>query len=400
MTSKRFFYLLAFALFLRLVFIFGVLNFHPSLYAFVDGDGYMEMGEQFHRGEYLFENKYFQRLPFYPAIVSFISLLPVDRILLVRFWNILVDAVALAMIYIYAKSAFNERCALFAGFLYALHPLVVYRLGMVNTEILQAALLAICVLGALFLLRAASPRKALLLSMAMTLFLFVNTAGRLLPVLYAAFMMIYVRGKKTLLVIACYLTPAISFILAWGVYNYVVSGEYFLFDTRGGKEFWVGNCQAIDGREEGPQREFFLQQLQRKLDRYIYEFKLTPKGLNDRLFQDGMDEIRANPRGALLLFAKKVIRFWFVPASETMLWFTIPLQGFYLLTALYGAYLLGIRSPESAIPFFTIAYFNAIYAVSYACIRYSHAVMPLVCIFSGAALSFLYERWKLSKARA
>ena len=238
-----------------------------------------------------------------------------------------------------------------------------------NTELIQGAAIAFWLLGASRTLETGKTVHAVLLSLLSTALVFISPALQLIPVCFFGLLFFWRPPKNALRLGAALLIPFILFCVGWGMRNYAVAGEFFLFDIRGGKEFWLGNNQAVEGRWEGPKQKVWLEQW----SQYINEAKQQGGGdkeINQYLYQKGLEEIRSNPAGAIVLFAKKFYRFWYVPASEKMIPILFPIQSFYLILAITGLFTVGIRSPRSALPLFIIAYFCGIYTLSYACVRF------------------------------
>ncbi|MBN2330072.1 MAG: glycosyltransferase family 39 protein [Candidatus Omnitrophica bacterium] len=399
--SRRFLFLLIAALAARLAWIAWIPLGGASLYPFFDADGYKEAAEALHNGEFLDNGEQIKRMPLYPALTAFfgrgISQNPLTAdnapgIGAVRIWHALLDVGALACLYLFVRRWQGEGPALAAGVLYAFYPLALYRIPLMNTEIIQGAAVAFWILGASRLLDAPRMREALLLSLLSSVLAFISPALQFLPLLFAVYLFFAYPWKTFYRIAAALLIPYAAICIGWGLRNDALTGQFFLFDTRGGKEFWMGNFQEVDGRWEGPKQDVWIAKW------HEYTKKIEDEGggereVNQYLYRRGVQEILLNPPGALLLFAKKFLRFWYVPASERMLYLTVPLQTFYLALAGVGIAAAGIRKRVAALPLFLIGYYCGLYTLSYACIRFSLPIMPWVCALAGIGLCGLWN-WR------
>ncbi len=375
-----------------------------QLYGNLDGDGYLvKWSEDFQNGLFLDNPGSVLRMPLYPGLIasisSLVSFFTDDReslMTVLQIWNVLLDLSALIAVYLLVRKLADERTALIAGALYVFYPFALYRLPMLGTEIPQTAALAFWVLGAVTVLEKKRLRDAAFLSLLSAVLVFISPATQLMPVCLVIYLFISIPFRQAGKLSAAYLIPVVILSLGWGARNAALTGEFFLFDVRGGKEFWLGNFQEAEGRWEGEHRELW----EKKLRQFRWEARTqgaSQNQVNATLYRKGIEEIISNPPGAMILFVKKFFRFWTVPASERLLWATIPIQSFYLLFALMGIYFRGIADRKLWIPLFVIIYFCGIYTLSYACIRFSHPIMPWVCALAGVGV---YETVKRLKPNA
>ncbi len=385
--SKRFGLLLIVALGLRLAWLAYVHQEGGSLYPYWDGDGYLKAADLFHYGHFLDEEQ-IERMPLYPALVAFFRRIPLPEMYLMGGWHAWLDLIILACVYLFIRQFHGEQAALFAGLAYAVYPLALYRLPLMNTEIIQGAALGFWLLGAARVMESDQLRDAGILGLLSILLAFINPATQLLPLLLGLTFFLRRPFAKAGPLFAALMIPVALTALAWGARNAVVSGRFFLFDTRGGKEFWLGNNQAVDGRWEGECRPLWEKQWQAHRQR-VKDQGGDEIDINQFFYREGLREIRANPKGAGILFVKKFFRFWFVPASERHIAATTAIQSVYLLLAVFGLWKAGIRNRGTALPLFVIIYYCAIYTLSYACLRFSHPIMPWVCGLGGVGLARL-----------
>jgi dolichyl-phosphate-mannose-protein mannosyltransferase len=389
--SKRLLYILLFALLIRLMWIFLVPVAGDFLYPNIDADGYRNAAKDIRNGVFLDNVSHIKRMPLYPSLLSLFSFLPsAAQLLSIRIWHCALDICTICCVFIFMKRCFNERAAILSALLYAVYPLALYRLPLMNTELIQGAALAFWLLGAARMLRSRNVIDAIYLSLISAIMVFISPALQLMPVFFTVYLFISHPWKTALRLGSVLMIPFIIICVGWGLRNYALTDHFFLFDSRGGKEFWLGNNQDVDGCWEGPKKDQWRAQW-REYQRIAREASDHPLAANKLLFRKGVEQIMDNPGGAVILFAKKFIRFWYVPASGRLLNLTFPLQSFYLLIAIFGLYKAGLFHRGAALPFFVVFYYCAIYTLSYSCIRFSLPIMPWVCALGGIGLSHIWN---------
>lgn len=382
----------------------GVAQSELELYRYLDGDGYLTYTQAFHNGEFLTSKDYLRRMPLYPALLAFYSKYLLLHTTVPHFWQVkilqswqaLLDLLTLSCVYLAVRKVWNEPAALWAALAYAVYPLAIYRLVMMNTEVIQAASLALFVLGALCFLKVPTPRHAFAASILTSLILYISPAFQFFPLFFTASFFFLLPRSQALKLSAIYLLPILCLVLLWGVRNYQATGQFYLFDVRGGKEFWLGNHTATNGEWEGPYRDQW-EEIVHAVERDIAAQGGAKNDENRHFYKMAMAEITGNPTGVAVLWFKKFFRFWFIPERKNMLWVTIPMQSFYLLLALAGFYFTKGRNFGANLFFGVILYFCAVYTASYACIRFSHPIMPWVCALGGIGMASILPYFRRSE---
>ncbi len=404
-VNKYVFLLLAVAFGLRAVFVFVIIpttNLIP--FENIDMDGYATIAGDIRAGKYFFteSEQNVNRMPLYPSVLAVITAFtpnPPSFYYTAQMWHILMDCVTLICIYLFCKKYFGTGPAFWAGCLYAVYPLAWYRAFLMNTELIQTAIQAVALLMTAEFIEKPTARNALILSGLSILVLCINPAFILLPGFLALSMFLMHPFKNAISLFLLIVIPISIFTLGWGARNYIVTGTYFLFDTRGGKEFWIGNNQRSEGRWEGELRGIWETEINEHY-KTMTELGIPHEQMNGYFYKQGLKEIIADPPGAAVLFAKKFIRFWFIPASETKIRLTVPLQSFYLFFGIMGLAAAVRKYPYASwiLPLVLIAYFCGIYTLSYACIRFSQVIMPWVCALGGVGAVTISHKlgWKTS----
>lgn len=385
--SKQLVILLTTALFFRTVF-FGLVEWKGDrIYPFKDADGYLNAALDFHAGEYLDNGgtHHIRRMPLYPALIAALHAIGIQGDWAIYWWHAGLDLVTVYCIYLFVNYYSNATTGLLAGLLYSVYPLALYRLPLYNTETIQTAAMAIWLLSAVRMLQTKQTVDAFWLSVLTVILVFISPALQLLVFLFLGVIFFYLPRRGAIRLSIWLLIPYLVCTVGWGVRNYAVTGQFFLFDTRGGKEFWLGNNQRYDGLWEGDHQDEWVKEYFDYVTFIELEGK-TALDLQKLLYRKGFENILADPTGAVYLFAKKFFRFWYVSASGSMLTLTIPIQTFYLALALWGIWVTGLRRQEVILPLMTIGYLCTIYTLSYSCIRFSLPIMPWVCALGGFGL--------------
>lgn len=395
--------LLSFALGLRLLLLF-LMNTTPLqlIYPHMDGDGYLTEAAAIQNGTFWLSENHLERMPLYPALIALLALLPGDTTITVQIWHTLLDVCTLGCIIVFAQRTVSGSAAWWAGLLYAVYPLALYRLPLMNVEVISGTLLAMFGLGLYLWDQNRSTLGAVALSVILAMLLYVNPAFQALPILLLGIALWRIRFAQFWRYAVAFLLPIVLICAAWGVRNQMITGQFYLFDIRSGHAFWIGNYQPAEGRWEGELRPMWEARFNEIKQRVAAE----PSDKNDEryrfqqaLYREGLQEIMNDPIGAAVLVIKKFWRFWFVPASESRLLVSFVVQSFYLLLAITGVWLLRRDPIAWVIPVLLIAYAAAVYSASYACLRFSHPLMPWVCALGGATVQAIAQRIQPSRDR-
>jgi hypothetical protein len=103
----------------------------------------------------------------------------------------------------------------------------------------------------------------------------------------------------------------------------------------------------------------------------------------DRIFyRAAWEEMARDPVKAVEICARKCGRFWFESAARRELGAGIVLQLIYLGLLGVGLWRRRPWGLETVLPLILIAYVMLVHAVSYADLRFSLPVMPLVCVLA------------------
>lgn len=343
------------ALALRLAFIFvGFPYFEQRWQLREDGDGYGEIAQTIREGRY----DDVTRGPVYPVMVALAG-----KPIVVKLVQAFLDTATCFLIYLLA----GKR--IWPAWLWAVYPFAIWRVAFINKEIVVAFL----VTGYVWLQTREKPVAAGLLlgilNLAKPVFL-------LWPVVLFAFSR---RAWITGVVMIAVVAP-------WTYRNWLATGgefgrgEFLLVATeRGGMTTFVGNFQPTLGEWEGPGKSNWLG--------YVEMIQATHAGETiiekDRAFYDAAwEQVQSNPLKAGEMMLRKCWRFWFVSAAQRERVASFVIQAVYLALAGIGLYRRWPWSRDVGLMVALAGYVMVLHALSYADLRMSLPVMPLLCVFA------------------
>ena len=366
-TNKRLMFCLIVALAGRLAFVFvgfPVLQQRWDLRE--DGDGYGTIAQTIREGRYTDV----ARGPVYPLVVA-VAGSPTG----VKLLQALLDVATCFLIYRLAAQNIS------AAWLWAVYPFAIWRVAFVNKEVVLAFLLAGYVWLQWLALRDGKIWQWLTAGALLGLVNLCKPMFLAWPVVVFAFAFLH---RISLARVVVLVAAMVIVVAPWTWRNFRVTGGVFIpvAIERGGVTTFVGNYQPTLGLWEGPGKVRWLAA--------VDEINLQHAGASvvelDRAFYRATwEQVRSNPPKALELFARKCGRFWFLSAARRERLASFVIQAGYL--SLLGIGLWRVRPWSLQIVLFVTMtlYVMVIHALSYADLRFSLPVMPLVCALAGAA---------------
>jgi len=353
--NKQLISCLAVAFVLRLTFIFvGFPYFAERWHLREDGDGYGEIAQTIREGRY----DDVTRGPVYPVIIAIVGS-PVT----VKIFQALLDTTTCFLIYLLA----GRR--VWPAWLWAVYPFAIWRVAFINKEIVVAFLLT----GYVWLqLRAFRESRAALWLAAGVLLGVLNLAKPvflLWPVILFAF-----APRRAWLA----LTGMLVVVAPWTYRNWRVTGGEFLpvATERGGVTTFVGNYQPTLGAWEGEGK----MKWQAAVDAIKVEHAGESVVQLDRTFyRAAWQQVAGNPFQAGTMALRKCWRFWFVSAAQRERVISFLIQAAVLAMAGFGLWRARPWSREVWLMVAVAGYGMVLHALSYADLRLSLPVMPLVC---------------------
>ena len=372
MTHQRLIVCLLAAVVVRLAFVFiGFPYLRDRWQLHEDGDGYGVIAQTIREGHY----DDVTRGPVYPMLVAGCGTLGTKVL------QAVLDAFTCLLVYLLA----NRRG--WAAWLWALYPFAIWRVAFINKEVVLAFLLAGYACVQVFAFRGTKNGPWVLAGVLLGLVNLCKPMFLPWPLVIAAMVWL---NRKSLARVGVLVIAMLAVVVPWTVRNWHVSGELLPVATeQGGITTFVGNYQPADGLWEGAGKIRWMAA--------VDGVKVQNAGASvaqlDRVFyRAAIREIAANPAKAAALVVRKCGRFWFLSAKRREEAASVVIQGLYLALAAVGLWRLRPWNGEVVIMVTLIGYVMLVHAVSYADLRFSLPVMPLVCAFAGYSASRMDAR--------
>jgi hypothetical protein len=355
---------LALALVARLAFVFVLFPAaQPRMHLREDADGYGQIAQTIRDGHY----DDVSRGPVYPGFLA-LSGSP----LVAKCFQALLDTVTVWLVFV--LSGRNWKAAA----LWAVYPFAIWRVAFLGKETVVAFLLAayVCVQLLAFRGRHWWPWLA-----AGGLLAVVNLCKPTFLAWPVAVVALAYLHRVPLSRVAILIAGMAIVVAPWTCRNYVVThGAFVAVATEhGGVTTFIGNYQPTLGLWEGPGKSKWMLA--------VAQINAEHPGAStvelDRIFyRAAWEEMARDPVKAVEICARKCGRFWFESAARRELSAGIVLQLIYLGLLGVGLWRRRPWGLETVLPLILIAYVMLVHAVSYADLRFSLPVMPLVCVLA------------------
>jgi hypothetical protein len=355
------------ALLLRLAFVvagFPLLQERWNLRD--DGDGYEPIAQSIRDGQY----HDVTRGPAYPV---FVALAGAPRV--VKLLQAFLDTATCWLVYRLAKR--NWKVAA----LWAVYPFAIWRVAFINKEVLLTFLLMSYVYVQLLALRHAKPWPWLAAGGLLAAVNLCKPTFLAWPVLVLALAYLH---RVPLSRVAILIAGMIIVVAPWTWRNYVVTHGAFVpvATERGGVTTFIGNYQPTLGLWEGPGKAKWMLA--------VAEINAQHPGASDveldRVFyRAAWEQAVRNPVVAAEMFVRKCGRFWFLSAARREQVASVGIQFVYLTLLGIGLWRARPWGFETVLMLALVAYVMLTHALSYADMRFSLPVMPLVCVLAWCA---------------
>jgi len=331
-----------------------------------DTDGYGEIAQTIRDGRYVDVS----RGPVYTGFLA-ASGAPMAAKLL----QAALDTVTVWLVFVLAGGNWK------AAVLWAAYPFAIWRVAFIGKETMTAFLLAAYVGVQVLAFR---ERKPWLWLAAGGLLAVLNLCKPTFLAWPVAILALAYLHRVPLSRVAMLIAAMVLVVAPWTYRNYVVTRGAFVpvATERGGVTTFIGNYQPTLGQWEGPGKSQWMLA--------VDEIRSAHPGASavelDRIFyRAAWEEMARNPLKAVEICARKCGRFWFQSAARR-----IPLGSTLLQIVYLGLLGIGLarRWPwelETVLAVTLIGYVMLVHALSYADLRFSLPVMPLVCALAGAA---------------
>ncbi|GEM_PF-1135782 len=372
------------ALALRLAFVFvGFPQLQSRWNLREDGDHYGAIAQSIRDGNYAD----ITRGPVYSAFLAAAGPPVAAKVL-----QAMLDTATCALIFFLARR--NWWAAAF----WAVYPFAIWRVAFINKEIVLTFLLTAYVLAQCSAIERRCFWRWLLagallgvLNLCKPIFLFFPL------IVVGALLFRWWREKKRAtddnvvplkqhaLHLAALIAAMCVVVAPWTIRNDRVTGGEFVPVAleQGGVTTFIGNYQPSRGLWEGEGKALWSAAVE-KIRRENPD--VTAVQLDRLYYRAALEQIASNPLVALEMFARKCGRFWFVSAARRELVVSILIQCAYLSVCAVGLWKSRAERRGQTLLLATVGYVMFAHAASYADVRFSLIVMPLVCVFAGRAV--------------
>ena len=350
--------------------------------------------------------KLFVRAPLYSFFVASVLFIKDSQLLFFVIQSLLFLIIPVS-VYLYLKK-FNTNAALLCSFLVCISPFDSLYNGLVLTETLVTVFL--CTGSIMFLSKRWLLSGILLGAAALTRNIFI-----LLPFLFLLIALFTKTNKKSLLV---FLTGFLLVISPWVIRNslekeggfFVSSGEIFWLTLFAGTYMTSHKDDIMPTYNPNYVPRVIFEK--HNLDMTEEEFKekfLNPKENQEFFREKTLKYMKENPVDLIFTWIKRAPQMWLGTRTdlvnwtierETSLWYSIK-AFFYLMNLMFLSFsLLGfyacLQNHRYSLFLITPIIYNALIYIPFYNIetRFSQPIYPLLLIFSGFGMIYIYEKYK------
>ena len=363
-SSRPLWSCLLIALLLRLAFVFVLFpTLQPRMQLREDGDGYGEIAQTIREGHY----DDVSRGPVYPVFLALAGSSLVAKCL-----QALLDTVTAWLVFLVAGRNWK------AAALWVVYPFAIWRVAFINKEVVLTFLLMSYVYVQLLALRRGRLWQWLAAGGLLAAVNLCKPTFLAWPVLVVALAYLH---RVPLGRVAILIAGMIIVVAPWTWRNFEVTQGAFVpvATERGGVTTFIGNYQPTLGLWEGPGKAKWMVA--------VAEINAQHPGASDveldRVFyRAAWEQVVRNPVVAVEMFVRKCGRFWFLSAARREQAASVGIQFVYLSLLGIGLWRARPWGFETVLMVALVAYVMLTHALSYADMRFSLPVMPLVCVMA------------------
>jgi hypothetical protein len=372
-ASRSLWICLLVALVLRLAFVFiGFPIVQQRWNLREDGDGYGAIAQTIRDGQYTD----ITRGPVYPVFVA-----AAGSPRMVKLLQALLDTGTCCLVFLLANRNWK------AAALWAMYPFAIWRVAFINKEVLLTLLLTGYVCVQLLALRMGKLWQWLAAGVVLALANLCKPTFMAWPLVVLA--LAFLHRASVWRAVAMMAAAAIV-IAPWTWRNYeVTSGTFLPIATeQGGMTTFIGNYQPTLGLWEGPGKSEWMLAVAEIRGQHP---GATVVEMDRAFYQATVRQVAKNPAKAGEMFVRKCWRFWFLSAARREQAVSFVIQSAYLAFLCVGLWRRWPWGADTVFMLVLVAYVMLIHALSYADMRFSLPVMPLVCVL-GAGVFHITER--------
>lgn len=335
--------------------------------------------------------------PGYPLFLAGVYALFGHHLWAARGAQALVGALTALLAFLLGRRLFGERAGILAAGGVALSPELVAASSLLLTEVWFAFLLSVAVWAFLAGESSGSPARSVAAGLAVGVASLTRGAALvLLPVMAGSILLRRPRPRAFVLA-GLFVVASLLPLAPWIARNYIRFGAFIPVRTTGGHAAWSGNYLPWDGRWRGnepPLSDLVAGRTDLEADRILY--------------REAWAMIAAEPGAHLLLWIRKIPRFWLgVPGSELLLAGrpgVIALLGasWAVVLALGGSGVLWAARRDGGavrLVLLVLAGFTLLHLPLIAIPRYRVPLIPLVMPFAAAGLLWAADGLRRRRGR-
>ncbi|HMC78192.1 MAG TPA: tetratricopeptide repeat protein, partial [Vicinamibacterales bacterium] len=359
----------------------------------------------------------FYQTPLYPYLLAVVFKLAGHSLDIVRVLQAVFGAAACALLGHAGRRFFDDRAGIIAALLLAFYPPAIFFDGLIQKSSLDIFLVTLVLaLAAEFDTRRQWPWVAALGVAMGALVLNRENAAVWVPVISVWLLSLGSRARGVAWA-ALFVAAVFAVLLPVGIRNYKVGGEFVLSTSQLGPNFYIGNNPRASGSYESlvPGRGDAVYE---RADATALASKaegrpLSPGEVSAYWVRQSFSHIREHPHQWARLLGKKVlltINAAEIPDTESIAayaessallrglrWLDF---GIVLPLAAFGAWTSRSQWRRLLVLYAMAASLALAVALFYVVARYRHPLVPIVLLFSGAGLSMLFDRQRVSTAKA
>jgi len=330
--------------------------------------------------------------PLYPYFLSLIYLIFGHNLYIPRLIQMVIGVFTCFFIFLVAKRVFGRAVAIISLGLSCFYDMFIIHEGLLLLEALATFLNIVLIF---FLIKFQETRKLkdIILS---GIFLALSALSRASILLFLPFVFIWMLAffkKRAFFYFFVFSTTAFIFISPATIMNYIATKKFILISTSGPINFWIGNNEKADGT-------YLAVPHPKRLEKRLKE-------IGDRAYiEDVIRFIKEKPKEFIKLTLRKFFLFWgaFEVANNMNYnqikgWSSIMKYPFFIgfgtiaPLALFGIFLSLRNRKTLLLNLFVLSFMGGMVAM-FVLGRYRINFLPILIIFAGYSILWLYERVK------
>ncbi len=341
--------------------------------------------------------------PLYPYFMGALYWTFGSKMIVVRIAQALLGALLCLIVFYISQEMFNDKIALLAALIMAVHPLFIYTGGVFYPIIIFTLLLALVVLLLVRFMANPNNKKYYFVLMCVGLLLGLLTLTKPVIIFVFPFIPLWFLIDKR---VSFFQTVKYSFIIffiagltivPWTVRNYLKYNEIYFITAEGGHSFYGANVPWFNvDRSQGYE---IPEEIKKKME------GLSEKEKNEILEKEALNFIKKSPFQFIKLYTKKFVNFWrFYPKTISQNKYTnkkntIVSLLFYgiLIPFAFVGMAVSIKKWRKYYILYAVPFsFNFGYSFFGTTIRYRLPVEPYIVIFSAVGmlivLDYIYKK--------